>query len=91
MTKKIEGMATLTESEDGKVEIEFAPRCFDSFEGTQEELDKMIADIQHMFESGEMEERATIIDLDDLVEVDPEMAEKVFLALEKESNTRTLQ
>ena len=29
--------------------VEFAPGCFDQFDGTQEELDAMIAEIQEMF------------------------------------------
>ena len=37
----------MTEKKDMK--IEFAPGCFDNFEGTQEELDEMIADIKNMF------------------------------------------
>lgn len=37
----------MTEKKDMK--IEFAPGCFDNFEGTQEELDQMIAEIQSMF------------------------------------------
>ncbi len=36
--------------------IEFAPGAFDNFEGSQEELDQMIADIQKMFEGKTMEE-----------------------------------
>lgn len=36
--------------------IEFAPGAFDNFDGTQEELDKMIAEIQQMFEGKSREE-----------------------------------
>ena len=45
-------------SEKKPMKIEFAPGCFDSFEGTQEELDAMIADIQAMFEGKSPEELA---------------------------------
>lgn len=38
---------------DNKLKIEFAPGCFDDFEGTQEELDALIKEIQDSFESGE--------------------------------------
>lgn len=34
--------------------VVFAPGCFDSFEGTQEELDEMMAEIMKMVESGEL-------------------------------------
>lgn len=39
--------------ENKKLEIVFAPGCFDGFEGTQEELDELIAEIHRKFESGE--------------------------------------
>jgi len=31
--------------------VVFEPGCFDNFEGTQEELDAMVAEIQSMFEN----------------------------------------
>jgi hypothetical protein len=71
-------------------EIIFAPGCFDSFEGTQEELDEMIAEIQRMVESGEIEENATAIDIDQLMEEDPEWAEQLIESL-NEDTKRNLQ
>ena len=91
MTKKIEGMASINEDDDGKMTIEFAPGCFDSFEGTQEELDEMVAEITAMFQSGEINERARIVDIDELLEEDPDMAEKVFAALQRDEDQRKLQ
>ena len=44
------------------VKIEFAPGAFDSFEGTQEELDAFIAELQRMAESGELEEHSVALD-----------------------------
>ena len=38
------------------LKIEFAPGCFDNFEGTQEELDELIKEIQEMFTSKTREE-----------------------------------
>jgi hypothetical protein len=67
------------------LKIEFAPGCFDNFEGTQEELDDLIAEIQRMFESGEIAENSTELDLDALMEEDPEYAEKVIQALGNDS------
>lgn len=74
-------------------EIIFAPGCFDSFEGTQEELDEMIAEIKRMAESGELFEQATSLDLDDLSEEDPEFAEKLLNSLDVTAGAgkRTLQ
>lgn len=43
-------------TESKKPTIEFAPGCFDSFEGTQEELDQMVSDIMKMFEGKTIEE-----------------------------------
>lgn len=37
-----------------KFKINFAPGCFDNFEGTQEELDSMVKEIYQLAESGEL-------------------------------------
>lgn len=42
--------------EKKELKIEFAPGCFDQFDGTQEELDELIAEIQKMFEGKTPEE-----------------------------------
>ena len=45
----------ITQPEDFDPEemtLEFAPGCFDDFEGTQEELDEMIEHIKEMFAAG---------------------------------------
>ena len=64
--------------EEKKIKIEFAPGAFDSFEGTQEELDELIAEITRMAESGELAEQARSVDLDELLEEEPEWAEKII-------------
>lgn len=46
-------------SEEKKIKVEFAPGCFDNFEGTQEELDDMIAEIMRMAENGELAQNST--------------------------------
>ena len=75
-----------------KVKIVFAPGSFDSFEGTQEELDTLKAEIIRMFESGEAMENATPLDIDELIEEDPEHAEHVIRSLKNINSTkRTLQ
>ncbi len=43
-------------NKDKDFKVEFAPGAFDHFDGTQEELDKMIAEIQKMFEGKSREE-----------------------------------
>jgi len=43
----------ITEQEMQEMQLEFAPGCFDDFEGTQEELDQLVAAITAAFKSGE--------------------------------------
>lgn len=80
----------LTPEEMKDIKIEFAPGCFDNFEGTQEELDELIAQIKEMFASGEAQQKARPLDLDDLDEEDYELLEK-FYQQETESQGRKLQ
>jgi hypothetical protein len=85
--KKLED---LTPEEMKDLKIEFAPGCFDSFEGTQEELDEFIATITEMFRSGEAQKNARPLDLDNLDEADIELLEK-FAIQESQFNERKLQ
>ena len=48
--------------------IVFAEGCFDNFEGTQEELDELIAEIQRLVDTGEIFERSVPLDIDNLDE-----------------------
>jgi hypothetical protein len=72
-----------------KITVNFAPGAFDSFEGTQEELDNLMAEIVQMAKSGELLEQGEIIDFDQLIEDDNEIAEHLtdFIS----NTTRTLQ
>ena len=63
---------------DKKIKIEFAPGCFDSFTGSQEELDELIAEIQKMADSGELFEKSHAIDMDELIDEDPDFAEEIL-------------
>lgn len=91
---------------DGKkVKIEFAPGCFDDFEGTQEELDAMIAEIEEAFSSenaGKLLEKSRTINPDELTEEqlakiaraifsEEEIEELVRLGMPESPNKRTLQ
>lgn len=72
--------------------IEFAPGCFDSFEGTQEELDELMNEIKTMIETGELFEKSEPVDINELFETDPEYAEKLMLALsDSPTSERNLQ
>ena len=55
-----------------KMKIVFAEGCFDDFDGTEEELAEIIADLQAMVDDGtllENSERLTPEEEDDLIEV----------------------
>jgi hypothetical protein len=58
---------------DKKLEIVFAPGAFDNFEGTQEELDELVAGLKQMMEDGTLFENSK--------EVSPEEAEIVWQRL----------
>lgn len=77
--KKLED---LSPEEIKELKIEFAPGCFDGFEGSQEELDELISEIKKMISSGELLENSTAIDLEELAETDPRLAEKIIENLE---------
>jgi hypothetical protein len=43
---------------DKKLKLEIAPGAFDNFDGTQEELDEMIAQLKQMMEDGTLFENS---------------------------------
>ena len=73
-----------------KPEIVFAPGCFDNFEGTQEELDELIASINQMVESGEIFEKARPVDFDNPSDEDMDLIEHL-MGIEAEATDRKLQ
>ena len=82
---------------DQPLKVQFAPGCFDEFEGTQEELDLLMADIHSMFEgmtAKDLEASGSVVDFDQLSESDPELAQRLAAALdgiESGSESRILQ
>ena len=82
---------------DQPLKVQFAPGCFDEFEGTQEELDLLMAEIHSMFEgmtADELETSGNIVDLVLLGDTDPELAQRLAAALdgiESGSESRILQ
>ena len=78
---------------DKKLTIECAPGCFDSFDGTQEELDELVAEIQRMAETGELFEKSNPLDIDEMIDEEPEVAERILKALltEETAQERKLQ
>lgn len=74
------------------MKIEFAPGCFDHFDGTQEELDQLIKEINDMFSNmtpEEIEAQAVPIDDEYLEEMDED--EVRFLMKALGNDNRNLQ
>jgi hypothetical protein len=78
------------------IEIVFAPGCFDNFDGTQEELDELVAQIHQMADTGELFEKSKPVDIESLVDdLSPEEVEALIAQLDelegKDNPTRKLQ
>lgn len=74
--------------EKKKLDIVFMPGCFDNFEGTQEELDEMMAEIQRLAETGEIFEKSMPVDLDAfLEELSEEELKEILEDLGEEEST----
>jgi hypothetical protein len=58
----------MTPEDRKELKVVFAPGCFDSFEGTQEELDELMAEIGRLITTGELFEQATPLDLDEMTD-----------------------
>jgi len=56
--------------DESKIKVVIAPGAFDAFEGTQEELDGLIAEINRLAETGELLERSQPLDIDNMDEED---------------------
>lgn len=69
-------------NEKKELKIEFAPGCFDGFEGTQEELDELIADIKNMIASGELAENSRELTEEDFDELPVEVQEQISKSFE---------
>ncbi len=86
-------------TEPKKITFEFAPGAFDSFDGTQEELDAFQREVMEMFANmtpEEIQAHSTEVDMDyieELMEEDPEAAEQLIRALSSgtEGGHRNLQ
>ena len=77
-----------------KIQVEFAPGCFDDFDGTQQELDELVAEIQRMANSGEMFENSTPVTEESLTDLSEEEQQVLLNAVRMfgaDTNTRNLQ
>ena len=74
---------------DKKLKIEFAPGCFDNFDGTQEELDELVAEIQRMVDSGEMAENSRELTEEEFYELPPEIQEQLSADVDEDLKLET--
>lgn len=87
----------MTKDNPKDIKVVFADGCFDNFEGTQEELDNFVEEINRMVSSGEIFEKSRPIDLDNMETEDMiKLAESLGLDLTEfgivtEDNPRKLQ
>ncbi len=75
------------------MKLVFAPGCFDGFEGTQEELDELIKEIEQGFADGSFFEKAQPVDLGEVEDMDDEAKEalgKLFDMMNNKGANRTL-
>lgn len=76
------------------LKVVFAPGCFDSFEGTQEELDELMLEIQQTFETmtpAELAAQSRELDLEALaadLDANPEVLDAMWA---QTGRTRRLQ
>ena len=71
------------------VKIEFVPGAFDQFEGTQQELDAFIAELQRMADSGELEEHSMSLDDEEAwLELSAEEQAVIEAAINRPNETR---
>jgi hypothetical protein len=71
-------------TEKKPLKVVFDPGCFDNFEGTQEELDAFVAEIQAMAESGLLFENSVEMTDEDLAELDEETRQQLIRALDRD-------
>ena len=75
------------------MKLVFAPGCFDNFEGTQEELDELIKEIEQGFSDGSFFDKATPVDMESIDDMDDEELEalmKLMDSVENPNANRTL-
>jgi hypothetical protein len=66
---KDKSFSELTVEDCKKLEIKILPGAFDGFDGTQEELDAIIAEFTELVRSGKFLEEAIPLDLADLEDI----------------------
>lgn len=88
MTKKPKDMTT---EERKAIKVEFAPGAFDHFDGTQEELDELLANIYAAIETGELFEESRELTDEEFDELPDEIKLQIIDSFDDENKGRTLQ
>lgn len=81
----------MTDKKDKEMKIEFVPGCFDHFDGTQEELDKMVAEIQNIFSGKtreEIEEMSKPLDEESWDELPDDVKEQIINSFDEHINPK---
>jgi hypothetical protein len=71
-----------------KIELKFMPGCFDNFDGSQEELNELMSEIQRLVDTGEIFEKSVPLDLEEL---DEEEQEVLMTQISNNTPKRNLQ
>jgi len=75
-----------------KIQIEFAPGAFDDFEGTQEELNELVAEIHRLVDTGELFDNSQPLTDETFEELSDQDQQIVLNALaDPDNGDRTLQ
>ena len=69
-------------TEPKKLKVTFAPGCFDNFDGTQEELDALIKEIEDAFSTGELLEISEEMSEEDWDELPDDVKLQILESLE---------
>ena len=77
-------------TEKRPLKVIFDPGCFDNFDGTQEELDEFVKQIQEFAESGLLFENSVDLTDEDIEELDEETRQQIIRALERGDDKRSL-
>ena len=77
-------------TEKKPLRVIFDPGCFDNFDGTQEELDEFVKQIQEFAESGLLFENSVELTDEDIEELDEETRQQIIRALERSDDKRSL-
>jgi hypothetical protein len=77
-------------TEKKPLRVVFDPGCFDNFDGTQEELDEFVKQIQEFAESGLLFENSVELTDEDIEELDEETRQQIIRALERGDDKRSL-